>query len=208
MSQNRNIKYLNDRRIIYGRLPITDEPTHVYEWGYYYDTGTYQCYDLFKNEAKINTFKSLKWHLLVLWYLNSELNKDTFDGICKFIADKANGFVTFTISEGVLNSMLNDISVYDLDINPKNKLRKIIFKPFCGLTKESKLRIVGKMIGRSKSIHEDDIYQCMLELNDNNKKITIVKISKMLNCSTRSIYRNISDSLKKEKDYLNKSVRK
>ena len=42
-----------------------------------------------------------------------------------------------------------------------------------GLTKEEKLSIVGELIGRTKRIHEDDIYQCMLDINDWGKKITI-----------------------------------
>ena len=77
MSYDRNTKYLNDRRIVYRTIP-QDEPTHVYNWGLYYEHGTYQCYDLFRSKAKINTYKSLKWHLLVLWYLNPELDPDRF----------------------------------------------------------------------------------------------------------------------------------
>ena len=55
----------------------------------------------------------------------------------------------------------------DLDEPPKNKLRKVIFKYNSKLTKEEKLRIVGELIGRSKHITEDDIYNCMLEINNN-----------------------------------------
>jgi len=206
MSYNRNIEYLNNNRIIYRRLPTTDIPTKVFDWGYYYEFGTYQCYDLFKNEAKINTFRSLKWHMLVIWYLNSDLNQDVFESISKFISDKMNGFVTFTISEQVLRDMIYEVSMYDLEVQPKNKLRKIIFKPFCGLTKEQKLQIVGKMIGRSKSIHQDDIYQCMLEINDNGKKITISALARLLSCSSRTIHRNIGNELKKEKELLNQEL--
>ena len=61
-SYERNLDYLNRRRIIYRRLPTTDKPDEVFSWGYYYIDGTYQCYDLFRTEAKINTFRSLKWH--------------------------------------------------------------------------------------------------------------------------------------------------
>ena len=41
-------------------------------------------------------------------------------------------------------------------------------------------RIVGELIGRSKRIHQDDIYQCMLDINDIDEKITINKIAKLL----------------------------
>ena len=66
----RNLKYLNDNRILYRRDPITDMPTEQYNWGAFYEDGTFECYALFRSKAKITTYKSLKWHLLVLWYLN------------------------------------------------------------------------------------------------------------------------------------------
>ena len=68
MSQERNMKYFNAKRIIYRREPITDIPTKVYDWGSYYENGTHECYELFRSKAKITTYKSLKWHMLVLWY--------------------------------------------------------------------------------------------------------------------------------------------
>ena len=67
---DRNMKYLNDRRIFYRRDPVNDQPTETYDWGVVYSQGTYECYSLFRSKAKITTYKSLKWHLLVLWYLN------------------------------------------------------------------------------------------------------------------------------------------
>lgn len=64
---HRRMNYLVDNKIIYRREPITDKPSKVFEWGSYYENGTYQCYTLFNTKAKINTYKSLMWHLLVLW---------------------------------------------------------------------------------------------------------------------------------------------
>ena len=206
MSHERNLDYLNRRRIIYRRHPITDEPTTAYNWGMYYENGTHECFELFRTDAKINTFKSLKWHLLVLWYLNSDMDQDDLNSLAKFICIKSNGFVTFEVSEYILKNIIYEVSMCDLDIQPKNKIRKIIFKPFCGLTKKEKLSIVGKMIGRSKQISQDDIYECMLEINDNKNKITITGLAKMLSCSTRTIYRTINNELKKEKELLNQGL--
>ena len=73
MSQDRNIKWLNNRRIIYYRNHITDIPTESTDLYDYYAEGTYQCYSLFRSKAKITTYKSLKWHMLVLRYLNDNL---------------------------------------------------------------------------------------------------------------------------------------
>ena len=70
MSHERNIELLNRRRIIYRRSPITDKPSHSTKDYNYYECGTYECYELFRTRAKITTYKSLKWHALVLSYLN------------------------------------------------------------------------------------------------------------------------------------------
>ena len=206
MSHNRKIEYLNKHRIIYRRLPDSDKPTKIYDWGMYYEDGTYQCYDLFKSKAKITTYRSFKWHLLVIWYLNPKLSQDKFENISSFIADKSNGFITFSVSDNILSSIMHDVSMSDLDEPPSNKLRKIIFNDFPIIKVEEKLKIVGQIIGRSKKIEEDDIYQCMLDINDAGKKITISGIAKLLGCSTRTIHRNTSNSLKKEKELLNQQL--
>ena len=51
------------------------------------------------------------------------------------------------------------------------------------LSKEENLRIVRELIGRTKRIHEDDIYQCMIDLNDMGKNITISRIAGLLDLS-------------------------
>ncbi len=120
---------------------------------------------------------------------------------------------TATISDGdnaihsdLLRKIVYEVSMLDLDKPPKNKLRKVIFKPFTRISKEEKLRIVGELIGRSKRITEDDIYNCMLEINNNNKKITIAKIAKLLSCTSRTIHRNMCVDLKREKELLNNQL--
>ena len=207
MSQ-RNLKYLNTNRIVYRRLPLTDKPTQETDKYMFYENGTNECYELFRSSAKITTYKSLKWHLLVLWYLNPQLDQDDFMKLAEVITHKPNGFVSFAIHAQLLRKIVYEVSMLDLDAPPKNKLRKVIFKPFTGLTKEEKLKIVGALIGRSKRIHPDDIYECMLDLHDTGKKITIGRIAGLLDCSKRTIHRNMEDELKREKELLNKENEK
>ncbi len=76
----------------------------------------------------------------------------------------------------------------------------------CGLSTLEKLRVVGEFVGKSKRITEDNIYETMLSINDEGKKITVSLISKVLKCSTRTIYRNMSEDLKREKELLNKEL--
>jgi|TARA_R100000278_G_scaffold72723_1_gene57097 hypothetical protein len=199
---SRNLQYLNNNRIIYRRYS-PDKPTEEYSWGWYYADGTYGYYSLFNSKAKINTIKSLKWHLLVLWYLNPDMDKQKFINLTEVITNKENEFVTFNVAPSVKKSIINDVYLEDLDRPPKNKLRKIVFKDGSGLSITQKLSIVGKLIGRKTMINEEAIYQCMLDLNDMGKKITIGRIAGLLDCSSRTIHRNMSAELKKEKDLLN-----
>ena len=46
----------------------------------------------------------------------------------------------------------------------------------------------------------------MIDLNDKGDKITIAKIAKALNCTTRTIHRNMCTDLKREKELLNKQL--
>ena len=204
--EERNLEFLNRRRIVYRRMPITDKPTvEATHWDHYVE-GTYECYELFRSKAKITTYKSLKWHLLVLWYLNPQLDQDNFMEIAEIIVEKSLGFTSFEIHPELLRKMVYEVSMLDLDEPPKNRLRKVIFKYGNPLTKEEKLRIVGTLIGRSKKVHQDDIYQCMIDLNDMGKSITIGRIAGLLDCSTRTIHRNMCTELKREKELLNKQL--
>ena len=203
---SRNLNYLNNNRIVYRRHPVTDIPDIDNEVYMFYLNGTHQCYELFRSSAKITTYKSLKWHLLVLWYLNPQLDQDMFLNLAKIICHKSNNFISFAIHEDLLHKIVYEVSMLDLDKPPKNKLRKVIFKPNTFISKEEKLRIVGELIGRSKRITEDDIYSCMLEINNNNNKITISKLAKLLNCTSRTIHRNIGTELKREKELLNQQL--
>ena len=201
MSHDRNLKWLNDRYIIYRRDPITDVPTIETNQYKYYEDGTHECYHLFNSKAKITTYKSLKWHMLVLYYLNEDIE---LEHVFRFIANKDNGFVTFFIKQRILDEMIKDVIAQGGD-PPANKLRKVVFKPYSGLDLSGKLKIVGQLIGRS-SIDKEMIYQAMLDLNDLGKKITISRVAGLLDCSTRTIHRHMCDDLKQEKQILNEEL--
>ena len=207
MSQyERNLELLNRKRIIYKREPITDVPDIENDKYMFFENGTYQCYDLFKSTAKITTYKSLKWHLLVIWYLNPSLDQDEFMDLALEISAKTNGFISFNMPPDLLRKIVYDVSMQELEEPPKNKLRKVIFKTFSGLTKEEKLRIVGQLIGRSNKVHPDDVYQAMIDIHDLGQKITIKRISEALRVSSRTVHRYMCEDLKREKELLNKQL--
>ena len=205
-SMERRFDYLINNRVIWRRDPITDIPNIETDKYLFYKDGTYQCYNLFRSKAKITTYRSLKWHMLVLWYLNPDWNKNKAMDIATHITDKNNGFVTFNINKWNVARLIKDLSVVDLEHPPTNKLRKIIFKWNCGLTKSEKLSIVGQLIGKMNGIDKSDIYEAMTQINYEGYKIIISKLAKMLNVTPRTIYRHMNDELKQEKQRLNEEI--
>jgi len=205
-SMERRFDYLIHKRVIWRREPVTDIPDIETDKYMFYKNGTYQCYNLFRSKAKITTYRSLKWHMLVLWYLNPDWDKHEAMDIAMYITDKQNGFVTFNINRWNVARLIDDLSVVDLEHPPTNKLRKIIFKWNCGLTKSEKLSIVGQLIGKMNGIDKSDIYEAMIQINYEGYKIIISKLAKMLNVTPRTIYRHMNDELKQEKERLNEEI--
>ena len=161
----RKFEYLWNRQVVYRRDPITDIPNEKTEQYMFFKDGTY---------------RSFYWHMMVLWYLNPEWEEDYAMEIAMYLADKSNGFITFYMNRWNVARVIYDLSVVDRDEPPRNKIRKIIFKMGCGLTKSEKLSIVGKLIGRLNGVKKEDIYGVMLLLNDGDQKITIAKLAKNL----------------------------
>jgi hypothetical protein len=203
---HRKLDYLIRRRIVYRRGPLTNTPSVSYSWGDFYEDGTYECYELFRSKAKITSYRSFKWHILVLWYLNPKLTYDEITELTRYIADKENNYITITLSDASVKNLIDEVFEMDLEDPPKNKLRKIIFKDNSGLTTSQKLSIVGKLIGKKKKAEASDIYETMLYIHDANRKITINNIAKTLKVSTRTVYRNITTEIKKEKILLNEEI--
>ena len=162
---------------------------------------------MFNNKAKINTIRSLKWHLLTLWYLNPELDKTKFTQLAEYIIYKQNGFVTFSIGSKLIKQVIEDVFKQDLDTPPKNRLRKVVFKDSSGLTTIDKLKIVGQIIGQAKGIKQDDIYEAMIYIHE-QEKITVQRLANVLECTKRTIYRHMGEELKEEKLLLNKEYEK
>jgi hypothetical protein len=201
-----NMDYLHRKRIIYKRQPLNDEPTAKYNWGWYYENGTHEYYALFHSKSLITSYRSLKWHLHVLMYLNEDLNKKQFIELAEFITDKKNGFISFDIDVNSFNSLVLEVVNSDNCVPPNNRPRKVIFKDGTGLSTSDKLKITGSLIGRNKNASASDIYEIMLYLHEQGEKITIKKIAESLKVTPRTIYRNITDELKKEKDLLNETL--
>ena len=204
----RQFKYLINRRVVWRQEPTTDIPDEETNEYMFFKKGTYQYYNLFRSKAKITTYRSFKWHMLVLWYLNPSWEKKDALDIAMYLSYKPNGFTTFTINKWNVERLVEDVYNMELDEPPRNKLRKIVFKQFTGLDKIDKLRIVGKLIGRLKGVDSTDIYEAMLQTNYKGNKITISGLAKLLNVTPRTIYRRMNKypALKQEKEILNEET--
>ena len=203
---DRKFKYLWDRQVVYRRDPTTDIPDVDTEQYMFFKDGTYQAYDLFKSKAKITTYRSLYWHMMVLWHLNPEWEDEDAMQIATYLTYKPNGFITFHINKWNIARLVSEVGCLDLEEPPRNKLRKVIFKMGCGLTKSEKLSIVGKLIGRLNGVKKEDIYGTMLLLNDSDQKITIARLAKILEVTPRTIHRHMCDELKQIKKELNEEI--
>ena len=203
---DRRFKYLWDNRVVYRRNPTTDIPDEETEHYMFYKDGTHQCYDLFRSKAKITTWRSFYWHMMVLWHLNPEWDDAKAMEVATFLAHKPNGFTTFTINNWNIARLVHEVSVLDLETPPQNKLRKIIFKPNSGLDKLDKLKIVGKLIGRLRGVQKEDLYETMLLINESEQKITIAKLANSLGVTPRTIHRHMCDELKQVKQELNEET--
>ena len=199
------MKYLWDNEVVYRRDPTTDVPDVETKQYMFFKNGTHQCYDLFRSKAKITSYRSLYWHMLVLWYLNPEWEDGDAYKILIFLMDKNNGFTTFSLNKWNMKKLIYELSVLDKDEPPRNKIRKVIFKDFSGLSKSEKLSIVGQLIGRS-SITKEDIYETMLYKNNCNEKITISWLAETLKVTPRTIHRRMCQELKQVKTELNEEI--
>ena len=72
----------------------------------FYEDGTYECYELFRSKAKITTYKSLKWHLLVIWYLNPQLTQDEFEEEAYVLDKNSQGYTRFSIGDRIVDKLI------------------------------------------------------------------------------------------------------
>ena len=172
----------------------------------FYKEGTHQCYDLFRSKAKITSWRFFYWHMMVIWHLNPTLESNDILEIATLLAYKPNGFTTFNMNNWNIKRIVRDLDLLDLEQPPRNKLRKVIFKINCGLTKSEKLSIVGKLIGRSKGIKKEDLYEAMIYKNHCKEKITIKWLADLLKVTPRTIHRKMCNELKQVKEELNEEI--
>jgi hypothetical protein len=200
--KEKNWKYIHDRKIITRRLPIEDE-AQEFEWGWFYRDGTHEYHNAFPQiDGCIAGYKHFYWILSVIWYLNEGMTEAELEEFKNHINNPENGFVNYKYKYINLERIIKN----DIDYVPSTKPRKVIFKEGTGLSMREKCAITSGLIGRK--VTSNSIYQCMLELNEDNKKITNGLLANMLGVARRTIQRNTPDELKEEIKVLNNKLNK
>jgi len=205
MIPNRKIKWLWDKRIVTTRYPITDKPTKTFNWGWFYEQGTYEYYSLFRSPHMIKTPNGFSWHLRVLHHLN-DFSYDELVEVANFIACKRNGFTASHINNKTRDDIITNLWNDKSGNAPENRLRKVIFKVGCGLEQHEKRSIIGQLIGRSSRITTDDVIDCAHLISESNKKVTISGISRSLGCSRVFLYDIMDEDIREQIHRLNEDL--
>ena len=206
----RDIDYLNRHRIIYKKYP-TEKATLTFDWGWVYEKGTIQYYNLFNTTAKIRTLNGFKYNLNIIKHLNPKMTKEEFVALGEHMLNPRTGFIIWDNKEfgvdkyGVLQGEQALIDVWYSKNYPYNYVRHIVFKDGCGLSKIEKQKLSGKYGGkRGKKTTKEQVKQQMLYIRYNVfKKITHKLLADNLHCSSKTIQRNMSEDMVELKNKLN-----
>jgi len=198
------VKALYDLRIMLYKIPESKEYIE-YEWGRVYKEKVTGYIDLFRYDYKIISKAQLAWHIYAIMYMNPKIEEDKLDKVIAYLLNPQMGFILENVSKSITHADLKeDLRAYYLDDEPRSKPRKIIFYSDCKLSVSEKLSLVGQHAGKGKRITEEVIYEAMVMIHyDYNELITVSKLAKMLKCTTRTIFRNMSERLNEEKNILN-----
>jgi hypothetical protein len=207
----RKISYLVDRNIIYKKDPSLEDDILrkkiSYDWGTYYPDGVYGYYNLFSNKSKIYNLGQMFNTFWTLRYCNPNMDIDAFYKLCYFISARDNGFCIFDVKPEWINQKVEEILEGNfLYERPPSPLRKFIFKQSLGLSAKQRMAIASSVSNSFKSkVDASDIYEIMLQLHDEGRKVTIKLTANLLNVHIRTINRWLKKTpeLKKAKNEFN-----
>lgn len=205
------LDYFHRRQISYKCYPYSDIPTEEKNWGWYYEDGTTQRYRLFPYKGmKITSKKSLYWHLLVIYWLNSSnmreyqtITENDFIDCCKYVCDYSSGFITSNLEDIDYYSVAK--SILSSNRKPYNKSVKFVFREGLGLSLSDKMKIISSYTNKS-AITESKLSDAIKKIHAKGEVVTNNLLSLELNCSKRTIQRNMNKELVELRKDLNNEV--
>ncbi len=200
-------KLFYDYKLILHKVPENVDYVE-YEWGRVYNKKVTGFIDLFRYDYKITSQKHLEWHVYTIMYMNPKLETSKLDNIINHLINPINGFMHSKVVKDIsLDKLKYNMNRYYVEEEPKSKPRKIVFYSNCKLSVAEKLSLVGIHAGKGKRITQEVIYEAMIMIHyDYQEKITVEKLASMLDCTSRTVHRNMGIELKQEKELLNSEL--
>jgi hypothetical protein len=137
-------------------------------------------YTLYRTTRKINTFSELEYIAEKFIHLNPDFDLEKMKFLFVGISDRGLGHIIRTYSQNRVEDMVERVF-------SKRKLpycarkRKIVFNPSKMMDRNTKMKIVGAVIGRRNRPSVEDINSVIEELWLDKDKITISKVASKLN---------------------------
>ena len=152
----------------------------------YYPEGK-KTYKLFGYRYTIVSINQLMYHYCVIRYLNPNITMNTFEYVCKLIA------INSLVSKDYIDDMI--IDAYELDDVPKPDIKKYIFNPKYKLNASERMSIIKGH--DANEITDEDIYEAIGSLQKSGIKVSASRIATYLDVSRTTLYKYMSDVLKK-----------
>lgn len=163
-------------------------------------------YHLYRSSRKINSFSELEYIAEKFIYLNPDFDLKLMISLFIELSDREAGHIIRTYSQDRVTDMV--YRVYDKKKQPYvPRLRKIIFNPSKNLSKDQKMEIVGRLIGRKSIILKEDMMLILEDLYMNKERISISKLAELTDTSRYIIKKSIDQEIKGEIENLNAKIK-
>jgi len=152
-------------------------------------------FDLYEIQHRVLSFDQLRYYAEVLFYLNSDINFELFQGIFRYIGNRESGKSIRTYSKARVDQMIAE--VYKFKKHPYcRRMRKVLFNPEVIISTEEKLAATSYVVKRGISYTEFDIRQTVEKLFDRQQVITQDSIAKEMMCSRSTVVRLMNNMIK------------
>jgi len=152
-------------------------------------------FDLYEIQHRVLSFDQLRYYSEVLFYLNSDINFELFQGIFRYIGNRESGKSIRTYSKARVDQMIAE--VYKFKKHPYcRRMRKVLFNPEVIISTEEKLAATSYVVKRGISYTEFDIRQTVEKLSDRQQVITQDSIAKEMMCSRSTVVRLMNNMIK------------
>ncbi len=167
-------------------------------------------YNLKDITSKISSFEQLTYYAEVFFYLNPDVDFKIFYGIFHTLGDREWKKTIRTYSKARILAMCQE--VFEIRKQPYcSQWRRIIFNPEKKIRNDEKMSICGELFKKQLTYTVEDVEKAVLQLKLANTLINDSNIADILNCSQKTIQRNmtsaIRNDIKKSNAFIKRKVK-